>query len=237
MKFNNNKLLSANRKSTFIRIGVVALIIVISIILWVVLIPKAKKVAGTLSINELIASITLLISLSTIIVKISEKILQQNYTAKRRISLEANTKNEYTTITCKIENCGTKRIVPQNIYLMVEQGKEKDGVVTFPYLLKHEEGEFDCVFANLCKKGGFSQLPDHLLPLEFQGLYRKIEKMKHLSSETILFLDPGEEFSEDITMKLGHGVYKATVVWTSVKEDCICTTKEFIVPLRGDENA
>lgn len=229
MKFNNNKSLSANRKSAFIRIGVITLIIVIAIILWAALIPQAKKIAGTLTINELIASITLLISLGTIVVKISEKILQQSYTAKRRISLDTSTKGEYTTVTCKIENCGTKRIVPQNIYLMVEQGLEKDGVITFPYLLKHEEGEFDCVFANLCKKGGFSCLPDHLLLTEFKGLYRKIVKMQHLSSETILFVDPGEEFSEDITMRLGTGVYKATVVWTSVKEDCICTTKEFIV--------
>lgn len=229
MKFNNNKSLSANRKSTLIRIGVVALIIVIAVILWVKLIPQAKKIAGTLTINELIACITLLISLGTIVVKISEKILQQNYTAKRRISLDTRTKGEYTTVTCRIENCGTKRIVPQNIYLMVEQGLEKDGVITFPYLLKHEEGEFDCIFANLCKKGGFSCFPGHLLPAEFQGLYRKIVKMQHLSSETILFVDPGEEFSEDITVKLGKGVYKATVVWTSVKEDCICTTKEFIV--------
>lgn len=207
----------------------ISLIIIFAIILWVALIPKSQEIAGNLTINELIASITLFITLGTIVVKISEGILQQNYTTKRRILLYTNTKGEYTTITCKIENCGSKRIVPQNIYLMVEQGLERDGVIIFPYLLKHEEGEFDCIFADLCKKGGFSCLPDHLLPKEFQGLYRKIVKMQHLSSETILFVDPGEEFSEDITIKLNNGVYKATVVWTSVKEDCICTTKEFIV--------
>ena len=207
----------------------ISLIIIFAIILWVALIPKSQEIAGNLTINELIASITLFITLGTIVVKISEGILQQNYTTKRRILLYTSTKGEYTTITCKIENCGSKRIVPQNIYLMVEQGLERDGVIIFPYLLKHEEGEFDCIFADLCKKGGFSCLPEHLLPKEFQGLYRKIVKMQHLSSETILFVDPGEEFSEDITIKLNNGVYKATVVWTSVKEDCICTTKEFIV--------
>ena len=229
MKFNNNKLLSANRKSFLIRIGVVVLIIVFAVVLWAKLIPQAQKIAGTLTINELIASITLLISLGTIVAKISEKALLNNYAAKRRISLDASAKGEYTTITCKIENCGTKRIVPQNIYLMVEQGLDKDGVITFPYLLKHEEGEYYCVFSNLCQKGGLSCLPDHLLPTEFKGLFRTIVKMQHLSSETILFVDPGEEFSEDITIKLGKGIYKATVVWTSVKEDCICATKEFIV--------
>jgi len=229
MRFNNNKELSANRKSFLIRIVVVTVIVAIGIFLWIVFIPKAQKIASKLTINELIASITLFISLGTIIVKISEKILQQNYSAKRRILLDATTKGDFTVVTCKIENCGTKRIVPQNIYLMIEQGLEKNGVITFPYLLKHEEGEFDCVFANLCKKGGFSCLPEHLLPTEYKGLYRKIIKMQHLSSETILFVDPSEEFSEDITVKLSKGVYKATVVWTSVKEDCICTTKEFVV--------
>lgn len=53
--------------------------------------------------------------------------------------------------------------------------------------------------------------------------------MKHLSSETIMFVDPGEEFSEDVILKLSKGIYKATIVWTSVKEDCICCTKEFIM--------
>lgn len=229
MKYNNNKSLTASKKGVYIRIGAIASICVLIAILWIVLIPHVQNFADELTINELIACITLILSLGTIAMKISEKILQQNYKPKRRISLDADTKESFTVITCRIENCGTKRIIPQNIYLIVEQGLDKEGRIDFPYLLKHEEGEFDCVLARICKAGGITGIPEHLISSQFSNLYRSIVKMQYLSSESILFVDPGEEFSEDVTLKLQKGVYRATVVWTSVKEDCICTTKEFIV--------
>lgn len=229
MKFNNNKNFSANRKSTIIRLCAVALIVVIGLVILAIIIPYSNKAVKLMTVNEVIASATLFITLGTVVIKISENILKQNFTAKRKISIESKTEGEYAIITCRIENCSKKRIVPQNIYLMVESGVEKDGIVEFPYLLKHEEGEFDCIFASLCKQGGFTCLPNHLLEECFKTQYRKIIKLRHLSSETIMFIDPGEEFSEDVTLKLSKGIYKATVVWTSVKEDCICGTKQFII--------
>lgn len=229
MKFNNNKNFSADRKSALIRLCAVILIALIGLVILVLIIPYSNQAVKSMTINEVIASATLFISLGTIVIKISETILKQNFTAKRKISIEAKTQGEYAIVTCRIENCSKKRIVPQNIYLMVEAGIEKDGIIDFPYLLKHEEGEFDCVFASLCKQGGFTCLPDHLLEDKFKAQYRKIIKLKHLSSETIMFIDPGEEFSEDIILKLSKGIYKATIVWTSVKEDCICGTKQFII--------
>lgn len=229
MKFNSNKNFSANRKSAIIRLCAVALIVAIGVIVLALIIPYSNQAVKSMTINEVVASATLFISLGTIVVKISENVLKQNFTAKRKISIESKTQGNYAIITCRIENCSKKRIVPQNIYLMIEAGIEKDGIIEFPYLLKHEEGEFDCVFASLCKRGGFTCLPDHLLEDSFKAQYRKIIKLKHLSSETIMFIDPGEEFSEDVTLKLGKGIYKATIVWTSVKEDCICGTKQFII--------
>lgn len=229
MKFNSNKNFSANRKSAIIRLCAVALIVAIGVIVLALIIPYSNQAVKSMTINEVVASATLFISLGTIVVKISENVLKQNFTAKRKISIESKTQGNYAIITCRIENCSKKRIVPQNIYLMIEAGIEKDGIIEFPYLLKHEEGEFDCVFASLCKRGGFTCLPDHLLEDCFKAQYRKIIKLKHLSSETIMFIDPGEEFSEDVTLKLEKGIYKATIVWTSVKEDCICGTKQFII--------
>lgn len=229
MKFNNNKNFSANRKSVIIRLCAVIFIALIGLTILALIIPYSNQAVKSMTINEVIASATLFISLGTIVIKISEAVLKQNFTAKRKISIETETQGEYAIVTCRIENCSKKRIVPQNIYLMVEAGIEKEGIIDFPYLLKHEEGEFDCVFASLCKQGGFTCLPDHLLEDNFKAQYRKIIKLKHLSSETIMFIDPGEEFSEDVTLKLSKGIYKATIVWTSVKEDCICGTKQFII--------
>jgi hypothetical protein len=55
--------------------------------------------------------------------------------------------------------------------------------------------------------------------------------LKHLSSESILFMDPGEYFREDKMLELPiQGVYRATLVFTATNADCICTTRQFIVP-------
>ena len=231
MKFNDNKELSPRWKKTLIRVAVIIGAIVVAYILWIVLIPSITTLAVGMDIKELLASITLFISLSSILVKVSEKVIKTNNEAKRRIALSVKTVNDYATITCSIENFGTKRIVPQNIYLMVEKGIEENGQVYFPYLLKHEEGEFDCVFAKQCKAGGFTSIPESMLSEKFKNCFRRIIKLEQLSKTTILFIDPGEIFSEDVTLKLEAGsIYKVTAVWTSVKEDCICTTKEFVIP-------
>lgn len=229
MKFNSNKNFLANKKSVVIRLCAVALIALIGVVILALIVPYSNQAAKKMTVNEVIASATLFISLGTIVIKVSENILKQSFTTKRKISIESKIQGEYIIITGRIENLSRKRIIPQNIYLMVESGIEKNGIAEFPYLLRHEEGEYDCVLSSLCRQGGFTRLPEHILEEEFKTQYRQIIKMKHLSSETIMFVDPGEEFSEDVILKLSKGIYKATIVWTSVKEDCICCTKEFIM--------
>ena len=229
MKFNSNKNFPANKKSVVIRLCAVALIALIGVVILALIVPYSNQAAKKMTVNEVIASATLFISLGTIVIKVSENILKQSFTTKRKISIESKIQGEYIIITGRIENLSRKRIIPQNIYLMVESGIEKNGIAEFPYLLRHEEGEYDCVLSSLCRQGGFTRLPEHILEEEFKTQYRQIIKMKHLSSETIMFVDPGEEFSEDVILKLSKGIYKATIVWTSVKEDCICCNKEFIM--------
>ena len=229
MKFNSNKNFPANKKSVVIRLCAVALIALIGVVILALIVPYSNQAAKKMTVNEVIASATLFISLGTIVIKVSENILKQSFTTKRKISIESKIQGEDIIITGRIENLSRKRIIPQNIYLMVESGIEKNGIAEFPYLLRHEEGEYDCVLSSLCRQGGFTRLPEHILEEEFKTQYRQIIKMKHLSSETIMFVDPGEEFSEDVILKLSKGIYKATIVWTSVKEDCICCTKEFIM--------
>lgn len=229
MKFNSNKNFPANKKSVVIRLCAVALIALIGVVILALIVPYSNQAAKKMTVNEVIASATLFISLGTIVIKVSENILKQSFTTKRKISIESKIQGEYIIITGRIENLSRKRIIPQNIYLMVESGIEKNGIAEFPYLLRHEEGEYDCVLSSLCRQGGFTRLPEHILEEKFKTQYRQIIKMKHLSSETIMFVDPGEEFSEDVILKLSKGIYKATIVWTSVKEDCICCTKEFIM--------
>lgn len=238
MKFNDNKGFSANTKSLVVRILSIVGISLIGYLLWrYLLIPYSGKVVKAMTTNEVIASVALFVSIASIIIRFADTILHQSFTAKRKLSLSIDTAKQHAIITCKVENCSKKRIVPQNIYMMIEEGIERDNVVEFPYLLRHEQGAFDCVFATLCKGGGFTHLPEHLLEESFKGKFRKIIRLKHLSSETIMFIDPGEEFSEDVLITLKPGCYRVTVVWTSVKEDCICGTKEFFIEETGGENS
>lgn len=229
MKFNNNKYISANKKNKFVQIIVIFILIIIGICFWLLIIPYVTSYVQNLSVNEVLASITLFLTIAKIISSVANSIININFQAKRKISIDIDIKTDFATITCTIENCSKKRIIPQNIYMMIEEGILKDNIAEFPYILKHEKGEFDCVFAKFCKKGGVSTFPDYLVPLSYKDKFRQILPLKHLSSETIMFIDPGEEFSEDVVLKLKNGVYRVTVVWTSVKEDCICCTKEFVI--------
>ncbi len=54
-------------------------------------------------------------------------------------------------------------------------------------------------------------------------------ELLHLSSATILYLDPNEEFSDDCVAKLEDGVYRAMFVVTFKNADCNCAMKNFIV--------
>ena len=87
MKFNNNKNFSANRKSTIIRLCAVLLVAGIGLGIWAFIIPYSNQAVKSMTINEVIASATLFISLGTIVIKISENVLRQNITAKRKISI------------------------------------------------------------------------------------------------------------------------------------------------------
>lgn len=229
MKFNNNKHISANKKNKIVQIIIIFFLIIIGICFWLLVIPYVTSYVQELTVNEVLASITLFLTIAKIISSLANSILKNNFQAKRKISLNIDTKVDFAIITCTIENCSKKRIIPQNIYMMIEEGILNNNTAEFPYLLKHEKGEFDCVFAKYCKNGGVSTFPDYLIPSSYKNNFRKILPLKHLSSETIMFIDPGEEFSEDVVLKLKSGVYRITVVWTSVKEDCICCTKEFVI--------
>ena len=77
MKFNNNKNFSANRKSTIIRLCAVALIAVIGLVILAIIIPYSNKAVKLMTVNEVIASATLFITLGTVVIKISENILKR----------------------------------------------------------------------------------------------------------------------------------------------------------------
>ena len=190
---------------------------------------------SSLTTKEIIASLAITITIVGMALKYVDYVLANQYLSERQIILGTDTSSNYTIITCLVENMGRNRIVPQNVYLFVDEGIEKNKRIEFPFCLKHEEGENDCVLGKKCKSGGINSFPLDLVPDDFKSVFHRSFKMQNLSAEAIMFIDPGEKFSEDIVLNLNPGIYRATAVWTAVKSDCICATKQFVVPQSGTE--
>jgi len=157
--------------------------------------------------------------------------LKYEYNTKHQIHLHAKIEHKLVTITCSFENKSKNRIYPKNFYLFIDAAKPltKLGCYEFPNILKHKSGEFDCELGSVCKKDVIKEYPRNIIPPECQHLYHDFYHLRHLSPDSVKFIDPGERFSEDITMLLEDGVYRAILVATAKNHDCVCAHIQFAV--------
>lgn len=228
MKFNNFQ----NNGPQKLRVCLIVILFLIfvgvaySLIVW--LIPLTSNFSKGLTTAEVISVLALITSILLVFINLGKYILAYQTTTKKAISLDIRIKDTKAIIKCIIENNGQKRITPQNVFVFVEQGHLSDGVYDFPFLLKHEKGEKDCNLSKKCKNGDICSFPLELIPAG-DTAYRKVIKLKHLSSEAIMYIDPGEMFSDSIVLELEKGVYRVMVIATSVKDDCMCSNENFII--------
>lgn len=227
---NHNKISTKWKK---ILIQIVAIVIfIICIALLYFSIPLLQSVLKGFKTAEIISIIAIVLTVFSIIYKSYIKIISSIYDKKKAINLNVTCEDNYSIITCKISNKDTRRIIPQNIYLFLEKGIESNefGIpVDFSFLLHHDKGKCDCALGIECKEGNLKNFPENIVEKKYCQQYHSVFRLDQLCSESRRYIDPGEEFSEDLIIKLEKGVYRATVVWTSVDDDCICTTKQFIV--------
>lgn len=229
--YNNNKNLSSNQKRLCVLIVLSVVVVIIACLILKFAVPFARKVAVGLQTSEIIAIISIIVTISIAIYKLSDLILSHTYYKKKSISLSTECQGDYVIVSCTISNKDTRRIIPSNIYIILEEGiqpKNSGEHADFPFLLKHEQGKCDCVLAQHCKNGGFKTVPDSVIDDKYKNCCRKVVRLDHLCEESRHYIDPGEEFSDDVIFKLSPGVYRVTAIWTSVKDDCICTLKEFV---------
>ena len=230
MKFNNLKKLPPEKRQLILILSIIFAVLLLSWFLLTSFIPFLSSKLKNLTTNEIIATLAVLVGVFSIAFKFIDYILKQQYSSERQILINVEVKDEYAIVTCTLENMGKKRIIPKNVYLFIDEGIENDDYLKFPFCLKHEEGEDDCVLGKRCKGGGINSFPEDLLPEEFKTKYHKSFKLQHLSREAILFIDPGEKFSEDLVLKLNNtGVYRVIAIWTAVNADCICANKQFVL--------
>lgn len=237
--FSNQKGFSPNKKRVIVGVLQIVAISALAIFVLYKLIPLVQKHVANYTVAEVITIITLIVTLTKGVWCIGKNILSKCNEAKKSMALTIETYNEYTIITCKIANRDTRRIKPKDIYLFVEKGiqpEDNDEVARFPFLLCHEGNNKDCELGAVCKlPSRLTKFPDHVIKDEkFKNGERKVIRLDELCQEGRHYIDPGEEFSEDVTIKFKEdGVYRATVIWTSEKDDCICASKEFVIINEG----
>ncbi len=231
--FNNHKKWSSGKKRIVIFSIMLVLSVVITCVLLKYLVPVAQSITNEMETTELVAVVSIIVTVLIAMYKLGGIILAQTCNIKKSISLSVECVDRHAIISCTISNKDTRRIIPANIYLIIEEGiaPQNDGeMVRFPFMLNHANGQCDCILAKHCKQGVFKAVPPNVIDEEFVGCYRKVVRLDHLCAESKHYIDPGEEFSEDVIFQLKQGVYRVIAIWTSVKDDCICTLKEFVVP-------
>ena len=213
-------------------LGTVALVAITTALLYKIVIPAAEPLIKNISTIELAAIIALFVSIASMAVQLVFYMIRERKARKWRLEMQVEIRGNLANIACSYENVGTKRIIPKNVYLFIDQGVEnEDGTFEFPFILRHEVGEEDCVLGKRCKEGGLPCYPQDLrMSSMFESTYCNRLLLKHLSSESIIYVDPGEKFSDSMTIRPpGKGVYRAMVVFTAVNADCCCTLKQFVI--------
>ncbi len=215
---------------------IVAISVISTAVFILLVIPKVSIYFATRTANELIAIVAVLVSMVGVTWQIIRFRLR-HVPQLRIVELDVEVLYEkFAIITSKIENTGGRKVTPNNVYLFIDEGILKEGGnYEFPFLLKHEGGEYDCVLSKICQQEKFAY-PKDRLKNEFHNIHTDCIQLRHLSSESILYVGPGESFSEDVTVELPHpGVYRAVLVFTAKDADCICSSRQFIIQNHQDQ--
>jgi len=219
-------------------IAIIVLSLVVGYILLFCLIPILstklilQEKQDESSVSWVITALAVIISVVTIAINLIKESLKDEYSTKHSIKLIANVHSETVIITCSFKNESKNRIYPRNFYLFIDgsKPKDRDGLYEFHNVLEHEVGTLDCELGKKCKdKNKITGFPLDLYPEEYKKLFHKFYLLKHLSPNSVSFIDPGEMFCEDVSMTLDKGIYRAILVCTATNHDCVCTNVQFVV--------
>ena len=194
---------------------------------------RANSQFQSMSTAEIIATLAMVVTIVLASINLISASMNKRYSSKKQLHLEVTVSGENAIVTSTIENKGSDRITPKTFYLFIDLGIEKQNngatFFDFPNILVHEGKDFDCSLARACKAGRVQCLPPNLLTSEFQNTFHACYQLKHISSESVNFIDPGESFSEDAVFKLSKGIYRVILIGTSVEADCMCAHRIFVV--------
>ena len=181
---------------------------------------------------EILTALAVVVSVLAITINIVRESIRSKYSPQRKLLVKAKVENSFVTITCSFENKGSNRIRPHHFYLFIDEGKiiDENEFVDFYNPLCHiNKDSHDCQLGKICKDSVVADYPRDLITKDYENVLHKFFRLKHLAPDSITYIDPGEFFSEDITIKLAKGVYRAILVGIAKNQDCICANVHFIV--------
>ncbi len=260
MKYNSGGFTPPEKKARRITIILISIFILVIASIVGVLIFLAQKGKIEVKLEIIISIISIVISLSTILFTFLDRLYFKYFSTKKTIDLNVELLNDSVICWGSIANLGHKRILNKNVYLIVSKGVLENGLYNFGLPLEHEDDngkishkEDFCIYAKImhlcnidqccsCKndldlltpQDNFSERTKKIIDRYNKQVsnqtFHRLFVFKGLSKESRLFVDAGEEFSDEIVLKLKAGVYRAMMVWIPEgKEDCACSVKYFEV--------
>jgi len=211
-----------------------------------------------IDINTIVSVLAVFISLSTILFSLIEKTYDKYFSTKKSIDISVDVNKDIVICWGSIENSGRRRIFNKNVYLVLCKGKNIGDRYVFGFSLEHEDDngvpsfkEEYCIYSKLmhmcniekcfeCRDNKEFLINRHIYDTQMKQLinrynrkinteeYHKIFVFDGLSKEARLYVDPGEQFSDELVVKLKPGIYRAMIIWIPEgNEDCACAVKYF----------
>lgn len=188
------------------------------------LIPK-----GSTDVELYISAAAMLLAVVGYILSITNDLVAQQMNTKLDLKVDVQTKDDFATITCSIENKGQQRIDPVSFHVFIDQPTldKETGVYNANHILKHDCTQ-NCKLSMMCRENDISIYPKEFRQND-ENLYYAVKKLDFLAPDSMLYVNPGECFSEDITFKLDKGVYRVLLIGVFDKKGCLCANKQFVI--------
>lgn len=186
------------------------------------------------NIEIYISAIAVVLTIVGYILSITNDLISQQMDTKLILTLSTDIVGSHVVISCSVENKGLDRIDNMHFFLFVDQPilKTDFGIYQSNHILKHDcNHKYNCMLSEMCKADEIDGYPTGFMIQEPSDLYYCAKKLDFLSPVSILYINPGECFSEDVVMKLNKGVYRVLLIgiYGKRKQGCSCANKQFVV--------
>lgn len=243
LMWNDERKITAKGKRMIIYIISISITVLLFIAAYRFIILKHKG-----NIEVFISAAAVILTIVGYILSVTNNLIEHQKDTAIILTVDVATKDKCAIFTCSIENKGLDPIRNMEFYLFIDQPilNTDTGVFNANHVLKHDpkrrcsiikrnhkitKREYNCQLSKLCLSGKLKEYPKDLKNPDNKKLNYRFKKLDYLSPESILYINSGERFSEDVVVQLEKGVYRVILVgiYGKKKDGCSCANKQFII--------